>query len=487
MKKLLRLIIRLLILTIVVIAGIVTIKTAGVSSRQVIIEPITPSNIPDGAEQRLSKAIQIPTISSPDQFDKEAFLELDTFIQKSYPRIDSMIDKVDVTPLSLVFKWSGKNPDLTPVLLMGHSDVVPVEKGTGSEWEEEPFSGMIKDGFIWGRGTLDDKVTIFSILESVEKLLSEDYIPSRTIYLAFGHDEETGGENGALKIAQWFRKQNIELEYILDEGLFIIEDALAGLDQPAAMIGIAEKGYVTLSLTAKLAEGGHSSMPPRETTIGVLSKTIVTLQENPFPAKIDGATAAFFEHVAPEMSWPYKALFSNRWITEELIINTLTKEAAPGAMVRTTTAPTLINGGIKDNVLPTEASATVNFRILPGETQISVADHVRKTINDNRIEVNIIQGNAPSPVSGTGTFGYQVIQKSIQEIFPDVVVAPSLVIGATDSHHYYELTDNIYRFMPVQIRKSDLSRIHGKNERVSVENYQQAIRFYRQLILNSGK
>lgn len=486
MKKLFRLLSRLFLLALVIIAGIIIVKTSGVSSRQAIIEPVTPVNISEGAENRLSGAIQIPTISDPKNFDEKAFLALDTFIQKKYPLINSTLERMDVTPLSIVFKWPGKHADLQPVLLMGHTDVVPVE-GNSNQWQEDPFSGIIKEGFIWGRGTLDDKLTVFSILESIEQLLAEGYSPSRSIFLAFGHDEETGGKQGAQQIADWFKKEKIQFEYILDEGLLILEDAVTGLSQPAAMIGIAEKGYVTLDLTARLENGGHSSMPPAETAIGVLSKAIVNLQETPFPATIDGATGIFFDHIAPEMSWPFKALISNRWLTEGLLIHQLSKEPSSNAIVRTTTAPTIISGGVKDNVLPSEASAKVNFRIRPGETQATVADHVRKIIADPRIEVSINMGNEPSAISGTESFGFQVIQKSIQEVFPGVIVAPSLVIGGTDSRHYQELSDNIYRFMPVMIHKEDLTRIHGKNERVSVENYHQSIRFFRQLILNSGK
>lgn len=487
MKRLMRLLFRLLLLTIVILIGIVAVKTAGVSSRQAIIEPIAPSSVPENAAERLGAAIRIPTISSEGPIDGKPFLELDTLIQNSFSAIDTTLEKLNAGALNIVYKWPGKNPDLKPILLMAHTDIVPVEENTKSEWQEDPFGGAIKDGFIWGRGSLDDKISAFGILEAIEQLLSENYIPSRSVYLAFGHDEEITGERGAKKIAAWFKQKGIEFEYILDEGMVILEKALPGLEQPVALIGIAEKGSVTLSLTAKLEDGGHSSMPPEESAIGVLSRAIVSLEENRFPAKIDGAAAALFDHAAPEMSWPFKALFSNRWLTEGLIIKQLSKETSANAIVRTTTAPTIINGGIKNNVLPSEASAKINFRILPGETQASVAKYVEKIIDDKRITVSILTGNEPTTVSGTETFGFQVIQKSIQEVFSDVVVTPSLVVGATDSRHYSEVSDNIYRFLPVKLQKSDLTRIHGKNERVSIENYHQAIRFYRQLILNSGK
>lgn len=487
MKKLLRLLFRVLLLAIIIIAGIVTVKTAGVSSRQADIKTLSPGVVAPGAEERLSKAIQLPTISDVTQFDTSSFLLLDSLIRKEFPLVDSLLQRIDISPLSLSFKWPGKNRDLLPTLLMGHLDVVPIEPGTEPSWDADPFGGTISDGYIWGRGSLDNKVSVFGILESIEQLLSEGYIPGRTIYLAFGHDEETSGINGAQKIAAWFKKENIQFEYILDEGMLILENAVTGLQPPAAMIGIAEKGYVSLEIKAILTDGGHSSMPPKQTAIGVLSEAVVRLQENPFPAKIDGASAAFFNHIAPEMSWPFRALFSNRWLTEGLIIGQLSKESSPNAIIRTTTAPTMIKGGIKDNVLPSNASATINFRILPGETQESVANYAAQIINDERVEVSILRGSNPSNVSSVESFGYQVIQKSIMEVFEGVVVAPNLLVGQTDSRHYQDLSDNIYRFLPVQLTKGDLTRIHGKNERISVDGYHKAVRFYRQLILNSGK
>lgn len=485
MRKLLRLLFRLLFFAIIIIVGIMTVKTVGFTSRQIPVEPVEAIVIDDAPIERLAQAIQVPTVSRENEQDTAALLQLDTFIQTSYPLVDSMLEKRYVNELSLVFKWAGRNPNLTPILLMGHLDVVPIE--SPEKWSVKPFSGVIKDGYIWGRGAIDDKLSVFGILEAVEMLLQEDYLPERTVYLAFGHDEEISGTNGAVAIAESFAKANIRFEYALDEGHLIVEEALPGLSAPLGMIGVAEKGYVTLKLTAELPEGGHSSMPPRETAIGVLSKAIVTLQENPFPAKIDGATRSLLEYAGPEMSFPYNALFANLWLTEGILKKVFTATPSSSAMVRTTTAPTMVDGGVKDNVLPTSASAKINFRILPGETMETVQRYVERTINDERITVTADAefGANPSPISGDDTFGFLVIQKSMLEIFPGTIVAPALVIGATDSRHYQELTDQVYRFQPIQIAKEDTKLFHGIDERVSVENYKQAIRFYRQLILNS--
>ncbi len=490
MRRLFRLLIRLFIFAFVIILGIMTVKTVTFASKQIIVQPVSPVTISEKAVQNLSKAIQLPTISEPGRVDTLAFLQLDTLIQRTFPNIDSLLEKNYIHQLSPVFKWQGKNSNFAPVLLIAHMDVVPIEESSKNQWEALPFSGDVRDGFIWGRGTLDDKMSVFGILESVEQLLKEDYIPERTVYLAFGHDEEISGANGALSIANWFKQQNIRFEYVLDEGLIVLENALPGLEKPLAMIGVAEKGYVTLQLTATLKEGGHSSMPPKETAIGILSKAITNLEAHPFPAKLDGATRGLLDHAGPEMNFPFNALFANLWLTEGLLKWQFSQKTTSNALLRTTTAPTIISGGIKDNLLPTTAQATINFRILPGETTKTVADYVRKTIADDHIQVKEYAGsfgNNPSKVSSTNTFGFLVIQKSIREVFPNAVVAPALVIAATDSRHYQEVSDNIYRFLPMQLTNEDLSRIHGINERISVENYHQAIRFYRQLILNSCK
>ncbi len=483
-----RLLVRLLIWGLVVLLGIMAVKTMLFQSKQIPVPAVAPIAIEDDVIQRLTHAIQIPTISHTAHIDTAAFLQLDTLIQKAFPRVDSLLEKNYINRFSLVFKWQGKNPNLTPVLLIAHMDVVPVEDGT--KWEMPPFSGAVQNGYVWGRGTMDDKISVLSLLESVELLLQEDYVPERPIYLAFGHDEEISGLNGARSIANWLKSQNVHFEYVLDEGGIILEKALPGLEPPVAMIGVAEKGYTTLKLTVALENGGHSSMPPKQTAIGILSEAITKLEAHPFPAKIDGAARGLLENVGPEMSLPFKIVFANRWLTEGLLKYQFSQAPASSAMIRTTTAPTIIHAGVKDNVLPSTAEAKINFRILPGETIETVMDYVRRTIADER--VNVAQDNAsfgenPSPVSATNTFGYSVIQKSVREIFPQAIVAPYLVIGATDSRHYGEVSKNIYRFLPIQLVNEDLSRIHGHNERISVANYKNSIRFYRQLILNSSK
>lgn len=488
--RLLRKIVFAVLIVLAVLALIIWINFIRFSSRQIAVDPIpeTEIAIPVAAE-RLSAAVQLPTVSYPDRIDTASFRRLDTLIRSNFPLVDSLLERLEVAPFSQVFRWTGRQSDMPPILLLAHLDVVPVEPEAEKDWTYPPFSGRIADGYIWGRGTLDDKISAFAILEAIEQLLHEGYHPNRSIYLAFGHDEEVSGLAGARTISDYFARQNIRFEYILDEGQLVLKNALAGLDPPLAMIGIAEKGFLTLDLTVELEEGGHSSMPPPATAIGILARGIDRLQEHPSPARIDGATRGLFEFIGPEMSPLYKTLFANLWLTESLLIKQLSTGNASNAIIRTTTAPTVIQGGVRANVLPTRAQAKVNFRILPGETVESVTSYVKAVLDDERIAISKPESNwqnNPSAISGTNTFGFGVIQKTIQQVFPEAVVAPALVIGATDSRHYQQVSDQIYRFQPIVLDQPDLSRIHGIDERISMENYGKAIRFFQQLIRNSS-
>ena len=490
MKRLKWLIRRIIFFTLLIIAGVMIYKTITFKSKQIKVTAVEPIKIVDSAVSRLSDVVQIPTTSYEGYVDTAAFIAFKSYLDSTFLLVDSLLEKTVVNNFSLTYKWPGKNPKLSPILLMGHIDVVPVENESAKAWTYPPYSGKIADKYIWGRGTLDDKVSILGILEAITVLLKEEYQPERTIYLAFGHDEEISGFNGAKAIARMFKQQGLQFEYVLDEGMVIIEDALPGLDKPVALIGNAEKGYTTLKLTAKLPKGGHSSMPPKETAIGILSQAITTLQNRPFPARIDGPASTLFAYTGPEMNPLMKTIFANTWLFKGLLTRQLEASPSSNAMLRTTTAPTMLESGVKDNVLPSKATAKINFRILPGETIQTVKEYVIETIDDERIEVTFLNeaiSSNPSSVSETGSFGFRVIERTAHEIFPGIVSSPSLAIAATDSRHYYEVSNQIFRFLPVQMTREDTKRIHGINERIGIEDYKNLIRFYHRLILNSCK
>ena len=490
MKKLFRLLFRFVLLLLVIIFAILVIKTISFSSKQIEVQAIEKIPIDDSVLDRFAKAIKIPTVSTEEGIDSAVFQQLKNYIHNTYPLVDSLLEKTIINEYSFLYKWPGKNPRLKPALLMAHLDVVPIEEASRQRWEKDPFSALRQDGYLWGRGTLDDKNNVFSILEAATLLLEKNYQPTRTVYFAFGHDEEVGGKKGASAIVQHLKKQKIELEYVMDEGMVVLENGFPGLEKPLALIGVAEKGYTTLNLKVELEEGGHSSMPPKETAIGILSEAIINLQKHPFPAKLEGPAKQLVEYAGAEVGLPSKVVFANLWLFGGMLKSTFSKGTSTNAMIRTTTAPTIFNSGVKDNVIPSLAEAKINFRILPGNSVQFVKEFVEKAIDDPRVAVTFANtglSQEASPVSSIETFGFNVIEKTIKEIFPKTIVAPSLVIAATDSRLYTELTSNIYRFMPVQLAKKDLSRIHGINERISFENYKNSIRFYQQLIINSCK
>lgn len=365
--------------------------------------------------------------------------------------------------------------------------MVPVEPGTEGNWSYPPFSGENAEGFIWGRGTLDDKAAVMGILEAVELLLAEGIRPQRTIFLSFGHDEEVGGREGAKLVAELLTRRGVELEYALDEGLSITDGIVPNLSQPAALIGIAHKGYATVELTVDGA-GGHSSMPPNETSIGILAAGIQKLEKNPMPTRMDGPGVKVVEALAPHMSFTMRMVFANQWLFGPVIEKQMAASPSTNASIRTTTAATMFEAGVKENVLPTRARAVVNFRLMPGDSVESVVEHVHKTVNDPRIVVEALPGFAsePSPISGVETFGYNAIEESIRTVFPEVLVAPGLVLGAVDLRHFVGLSDNLYRFSPIWLEPHDLDRLHGLNERISVDHYGRVVEFYYVLIKKSA-
>ena len=490
MRKLKRLLFRLFLSILLIIFSIIIINTVSYSSNQIDVAAVKQINVDDEVIQRLSAVVQIPTLSYSSKVDSAAFVKYHSYVDTNFPFVDSLLEKITINEFSRIYKWQGRNPNLKPYLLMAHTDVVPVEKESQTRWTEPPYSGTVKDNFIWGRGTLDDKVSAMGILETTEMLLKENYEPQRTIYFAFGHDEEVGGKNGAQAMVEYFLQQKISFEYVLDEGSIVVEDAVSGLTQPLALIGTAEKGYCTLQLNVNLKEGGHSSMPPQETAIGILSHALATLEDHPFPATISQNAQELFDHIGPEMTLPNKAIFANLWLFEGVLKSQFEKSPPSNAMIRTTIAPTILEGGLKDNVMPTNVSATINFRIIPGQTSETVIEYLKETIDDERVEIvrkNASFASEPSKISSSSSFGYNALQKTVKEIFPETVVSPSLVIAGTDSRFYEPVSKNIYRFLPVQLTNEDLKRIHGIDERISVENYKRMIAFYYQLILNSSK
>jgi carboxypeptidase PM20D1 len=366
--------------------------------------------------------------------------------------------------------------------------VVPVAPGTEADWQQTPFAGSVNDGFVWGRGAWDDKGNLMSMMEAVELLAAAGFKPKQTVYLIFGHDEELGGQRGAVQIAKLFKERGIRMQFVLDEGLVITEGLLPGLTRPAALVGLAEKGYLSLQLTASAAPG-HSSMPPPQagqSAIGMLSAGLARLEDQQMPLAVRGLSREMFETLAPEMSGASRVFLSNLWLFKPLVERQLAKAASTNATVRTTTALTIVGAGNADNVLPGRANATVNFRVLPGETSDAVVEHVAKVMANPAIKIEKAAGySEPSKLAATDAPGFQLIAKTLRQLHPEVIVAPGLMVGGTDSRHFDGVADDVYKFSPVRAKPEDLKRFHGTNERISIANYVELIQFYHQLIGNT--
>ena len=469
--------------------GVAVVRTVRSGPIEPAVDATLQVTVPNGAAERLAGAVRIPTISHEDSaaFDAGAFQSLHAHLQAAFPRVHSRLQREVVGAHSLLYTWQGSDPGLKPILLMGHLDVVPVEPGTEGTWEQPPFSGRVVDGFIWGRGSIDNKLSVLGTLEAAEMLLGEGFRPTRTVHFAYGHDEEVGGVRGAREIAALLERRGIQLEMVLDEGGVIGEGLLPGIAEPTALVGIAEKGFVSVELSTSGA-GGHSSVPPRESPVGILSAAIVRLEGNPMPARLEGATRQLFERVGSRFPFVQRAMFANLWATRPLLTRKLDDAPTTNAMVRTTAAVTIFQAGTKENVLASRARAVVNFRILPGDSIADVLAHVRRVIDDPRVEVRQAGSFSaePSAISATDSPSYRTIERTIRSVAPDAIVAPYLVVVVTDSRYFQELSGNVFRFMPVRLTSADLARMHGTNERLAVRDYERAIGIYRLLILNAA-
>ncbi|MBF0280485.1 MAG: M20 family peptidase [SAR324 cluster bacterium] len=469
---------------------ILLVNTVLFTSKQVSVSPLELIEVDKQAvASRLSNAVQLKTVSNQNsnEFDATAILQLHQHLANSFPQVHATLEKTVINQFSLLYKWNGINTEQKPVILMAHLDVVPIEPETAPQWEHPPFSGLISDGFVWGRGTLDNKSNLTAQLEAIENLIKSGFRPERTIFLAYGHDEETGGEQGARAIADHLKKQGVQASFTLDEGMMIVDKKLSPIKKNTGIIGIAEKGYLTLKVLAR-EQGGHSSMPPEKLTLLTLAHAIESLVSNQLPASLSGSSGALFDYLGPEMPFLQKMLFANRWLFEPVILMVLERQKTTNAMLRTTTAPTMIQGGVKENVLPSQAHVLVNFRILPGETPQSVLAHAKKVIDDPAVEVQIHQSSStpPSRVSRSDSEAFHLIAKSLRQVFPGTVITPGLLLAATDSKHYETVADDNYRFSPFTLGPDDIPRIHGNNERIGLEDYAKMIQFYVQLIRNTA-
>ncbi|CAM3572252.1 M20/M25/M40 family metallo-hydrolase [Pontibacter korlensis] len=437
--------------------------------------------------EKLAAAVRYKTVSSldADKFEYEEFTKLHAYLKEAFPLVHEQLQLEVINNYSLLYTWKGSDKYLKPVMFSAHLDVVPVEAASEGAWEEGPYKGEVKDGYVWGRGTMDDKYRVIAMLEAVEQLLSQGYEPPRTLYLAFGHDEEIGGNDGASMISRHLQQQGVQLEAMFDEGLAVAEGAMPGIEEPLALVGTAAKGNLNLLLTVE-GGGGHSSIPPDDTPISILSRSIQRLHDSPFEARMTETTRETVEVLAEKLGGKYKFAMRHYWLFKGKILKKLSEDRATDALIRTKLVPTIISSGDKHNVLPREATAILNVRILNGEDEQTVLKHVRKAIKDDRVKIERYGVyTPPSPVTATDTWQFAALKASILDVFPDVLVVPALFPGATDSKHYSNLTNNIFRFAPQVVNRDNATLVHNVNERLSVEVLENSVLFYEKLIRNT--
>lgn len=475
----------LVVLALVVLGGVVVARTLGLESSPPAAAPYEEAEVVHvdlGAVERLAGALRILTVSGAggEPPRNRSLVRLRRYLAAQFPRVHRDLERQVIAGGSLLFTWNAGESGAAPLVLLAHQDVVPIEPGTA--WTHPPFQGVVADDYVWGRGAMDDKGSLVAILEAIEGMIRDGVEPRRPVILAFGHDEEIGGD-GARAMADELERRGVEPFLVLDEGLAVADGIMPGIDVPVALIGVAEKGYLSVELRAS-GEGGHSSAPPRQTAVDVLVRALERLRKSPLPAGIDGPVEELFLALAPEMDFDKRMVLANLWLFEPLVVRDLATQTATDALIRTTVAPTMLSGSVKDNVLPAQASAVVNFRLHPRDTAEEVIAHVRRAIADPRVEVMRYGdfGSEPSPVSPTDGPAYELIRSTVQRLVPGAPVAPSLVLGGTDARHYAGLTPHVYRFVPYTVGPGDLERVHGTDERLAIRDYHRMIRFYRALM-----
>lgn len=436
------------------------------------------------AAGRLSEAITFRTVSHQDAADNDLdqWSRLHAWLQATYPQAHNVMRREIVAGHTLVYSWAGTDPRLDPIVLMAHQDVVPADAAEG--WTHPPFEGVIAEGAVWGRGAVDDKGSLVGLFEAVETLAAAGFTPRRTVILISGHDEEVGG-TGAQAANALMKSRNLSAQFVLDEGLLVVADnPLTG--GPAALIGVAEKGYGTLIVTAR-AEGGHSSSPPPETSVGVLARAVTAISEDPFPMRLQGPGADMLAVLGADAGLPLRVALANTWATEPLIVRQMAATPAGAALLHTTIAPTMLEGADKENILPREARAWINYRIAPGDTSDEVLAKARAAVGD--LPVELAWSRPPqeaSKVSSTDSESW----KTIAALAADVTgapVAPGLVVAGTDSRFMAEVAQDTYRFQPITLSLAETAMIHGVDERMTLTNLERMIAFYARLIATAAR
>ena len=469
-----------LIPILVVLVAVILIRTLlFVPKKQDETSPEAINVDADKATRDLAEMIKCQTIShrNPDEDDEGEFLKFEQLLPKLFPKVYATCSFEKVGNRGLLLRWKGKNPD-SPSVFMSHYDVVSVE---AADWQKPAFEGILEDGFLWGRGTLDTKGTLNGILQAAEALIAEDFVPNNDVYFAFGGNEEVSGD-GSYGIVQLFKQRGITPGLVLDEGGAVCTGVFPGVKKPIALIGTGEKGQLNIQYTVK-GGGGHSSSPKANSPIIRLSRACLNVEKSSFKYTLSSPTAQLFDTAGRHSNFLYRMIFANQWIFGG-VLGIYSKLAGGefNAIVRTTTAFTQMSGSKGQNVIPAVATMVSNHRIIPGENVESVVAHVTKAVNDENVKVSVINGVDPSVISRTDCEAYERVRSTVAETWQDTIVTPYLMVAGSDSRHWGEISDKVYRFSAMALSKEERGMIHGNDERIPVETIVRTVEFFARIM-----
>ncbi len=470
-------------------AAAVSVKAALFKPEKIDIPPMEDEKVDlERYRKNLSDAIKYKTIAEKkaEDIDWTVFDAFHDFLKERYPLMHEKLDLTVIARGSLVFRWKGTRPDLDPIALTAHQDVVPISAGTLDDWEHDPFEGVDDGEFIWGRGAIDMKNHLIGVLESVETLLAEGFVPKRDVYILLGHNEEimcATDENGATCMCNYLKEKGVHLDAVIDEGGAILPVNVKGvIDKHLAGIGVAEKGYADVEV-AVTAKGGHSAQAPNHTAIGHLADVIKDIEKHQYKAKMTPMMRELFDKVGRNCTYPVRLVACNEKLLEPVIAKAMSYIPPAASMLRTTFGVTMASGALQANILPQRASVTVNFRMFPGQTVDDVLEHLRKSIRNKNVELTLRPGwKNPSAVSPTDTRPFAIIEKICRSMDDKAVVVPYLVMGGTDACHYQAVCENIYRYSPFLVGTSLLLTTHGTNERIPVSILEDGVKFFKRYI-----
>lgn len=434
----------------------------------------------DRAVESLAGMVRCKTVSNNDHAleDEAEFQKFRDYLRDRYPALHDKCPPERIGRNGLLFKWAGRSAD-EPSVFMAHYDVVPADE---SSWTHPPFGGVIEDGILWGRGTLDTKGTLVGVVEAAEKLVGEGFVPERDIYLAFSGEEEIAGPSAA-DIVSELERRGVRPGLVLDEGGAVVEGVFPGVSRPCALIGTAEKGQMALYMEME-SGGGHASAPPPHTIAGELAAAAAKVEANPFPFRLTPPAAGMFDTLGRHSTFAMRLIFSNLWLFRGVLDRMCRKSGGElNALVRTTVAVTEMQGSSANNVLPPRASVGLNVRLMGGDTSDAAVERLRRVVDNPKISFRKGSTSEASAFSEMGTCsGWQRMTSAVSRTWPEALVSPYLMIAGSDSRHYSRISDHVYRFCPYAMTAAERAGIHGNDEHVPTDKIVRCVQFYVRLM-----